>query len=100
VEGVFGLTSLANHPNPFQAETTIAFTLTETANEVKLMIYTVSGRLVRTFTLQGVTGYVEMDWDGADEDGNQVANGVYYLKFIAQNGDQRIERIEKIARLQ
>lgn len=100
VEGVFGLTSLANHPNPFQRETTIAFLLTETAERVKIGIYTVSGRLIRQMEQQGVTGYVELDWDGTDEDGNEVANGVYYLKFVAEQGEKRIERIEKMARLQ
>ncbi len=100
VEGTFSLASLANHPNPFQHETTIAFLLTETATEVEMMIYTVSGRLVRRVTMQGVTGYHEWDWDGSDEDGNQVANGVYYLRFTARNGEKKFERIEKMARLQ
>jgi hypothetical protein len=100
VEGIFGLSSLANHPNPFQQETTIAFMLTETASRVKIGIYTVSGRLIRSFEQQGVTGYIEQDWDGTDEDGNEVANGVYYLKFVAEQGEQRIERIEKMAKLQ
>lgn len=100
VEGIFGLTSLANHPNPFQRETTIAFLLTETAERVKIGIYSVSGRLIRQMEQQGVTGYVELDWDGTDEDGNEVANGVYYLKFVAEQGEKRIERIEKMARLQ
>jgi hypothetical protein len=100
VDGVFSLVSLANHPNPFQEETTIAFTLTETASRTRIGIYTVSGRLIRTFELQGVTGYIELDWDGTDEDGNPVANGVYYLKFVAEQGENRIERIEKMAKLQ
>lgn len=100
VEGIFDLVSLANHPNPFHEETTIAFNLSETANRTRLAIYTVSGRLIRSFELQGVTGYMEVDWDGTDDDGNQVANGVYYLKFIAEQGEQRIERIEKMAKLQ
>lgn len=99
VEGVFSLASLANHPNPFQQQTTIAFLLTETASEVKLAIYTVSGRLIRTYTLQGIAGYHEVDWDGTDEDGNEVANGVYYLKFTAENNSNKIERFEKMARL-
>jgi len=100
VEGVFSLVSLANHPNPFPQETTIAFNLSETANRAQLGIYTVSGRLIRSFELQGVTGYMEVDWDGTDDDGNEVANGVYYLKFVAEQGEQRIERIEKMAKLQ
>ncbi|HNW60088.1 MAG TPA: C25 family cysteine peptidase [bacterium] len=100
VEGLFALVSLANHPNPFQEQTTIAFNLSETASRIRIGIYTVSGRLLRTFELQGVTGYGELDWDGTDADGNTVANGVYYLKFVAEQGGKRIERIEKMAKLQ
>jgi len=100
VDGVFALVSLANHPNPFQQETTIAFNLSETAARIRIGIYTVSGRLIRSYELQGVTGYVEVDWDGTDADGNTVANGVYYLKFVAEQGGKRLERIEKMAKLQ
>ncbi len=100
VSGQFELASIANHPNPFVTETTIAFTLTEQAEEVKLGIYTVSGRLLRTFEFFDIAGYMEQEWDGADEDGNQVANGVYFLKFAAKRGDKKIETIEKMAKLE
>ncbi len=100
VDGLFALVSLANHPNPFQQETTIAFTLSETAARIRIGIYTVSGRLIRTWEMQGITGYVEVDWDGTDADGNAVANGVYYIKFVAEQGGKRLERIEKMAKLQ
>ena len=100
VIGQFEVTSLANHPNPFSRETTVAFFLQDTASEVELAFFTVSGRLIRSQKLYGVTGYVEWDWDGQDDDGHDLANGVYYLKFTARNGDKKIERIEKLAKLQ
>jgi hypothetical protein len=100
ITGQFELAAIANHPNPFAKETVIAFTLTEQAEKVKLAIYTVSGRLIRCFEFADVAGYVEQAWDGADEDGNQVANGVYYLKFTAKRKDKKIETIEKMARLE
>ncbi len=100
VSGEFDLLSLANHPNPFATETIIAFTLSETAEEVTLSIYTVSGRLIRSVTLHEISGYYEYDWDTTDDQGNPVANGVYYLKFTARNGDTKLERIEKLAKLE
>lgn len=100
VAGKFVLASIANHPNPFARQTTIAFNLTDIAEQVKLGIYTVSGRLIRSFTFTDISGYVEQEWDGLDEDGNDIANGVYYLKFSARNGDKKIECIEKMAKLQ
>jgi hypothetical protein len=95
----FGLDFIANHPNPFVDETTFAFNLTDVASTVDLDIYTVSGRLIRSFEFTDITGYNEIDSDGADSDGNEIANGVYYLKFSARHGDEKIERIERLAKL-
>ena len=100
VSGEFTLLFIANHPNPFADRTVIAFNLTDMAEEVKLGVYTVSGYLIRSFSFYDIGGYMEQDWDGADEDGDQVANGVYYLKFVAKSHGKKIERIEKMARLQ
>ena len=50
-------------------------------------------------TTTDITGYNEVDWDGVDAFGSEIANGVYYLKFIARQGDKKIERIEKLAKL-
>ncbi len=97
----FALRSIANHPNPFASETVIAFTLTAEADEVQLRLYSTSGRLIRDLSdqVESVVGYTEVVWDGTDEEGEQVANGVYFLKLAAKRGKQRIETIEKIARL-
>lgn len=96
----FDVQFVANHPNPFVTETTLAFLIDDLASKVKLDIYTVSGRHVRSFEFTDITGYHEVDWDGADQQGDPVANGVYYLKFVAVKENQRIERIEKLAKLE
>jgi flagellar hook assembly protein FlgD len=78
-------------------ERIIAYTLTDEAQEVKIKIYTASGRLIRTFDFVNEVGYyIE---HGCDEMGDEVANGVYYMRFVAKRGQERIERIEKIVRL-
>ncbi|MDZ7264577.1 MAG: T9SS type A sorting domain-containing protein, partial [candidate division KSB1 bacterium] len=99
VSGAFGLQAIANHPNPFAGATIIAYTLTAEAQEVTLNIYTAAGRLIRRFEFANEVGYVEHEWDGCDEFGDEVANGVYYLKFSAKQGQQKIERVEKMAKL-
>jgi hypothetical protein len=99
VSGEFELLTIANHPNPFVDETIVAYTLTGEANEVKIKIYTASGRLIRTFDFVNEVGYVEHVWDGCDEAGDEVSNGVYYLKFVAVNGEKKIERVEKVAKI-
>ncbi|MDZ7347115.1 MAG: hypothetical protein ONA69_10030, partial [candidate division KSB1 bacterium] len=96
----FGVRFVANHPNPFLDETVIAFYIDDVANKVKLDIYTVSGRHIRGFEMVDVSGYQEVVWDGMDKEGEPIANGVYYLKFTAVRDDRRIERIEKMAKLE
>ena len=95
----FELVALANHPNPFQNETIIAYTLPVEAQEVALKIYTVAGQLIRDWQFFNEVGYIEHTWDGRDQYGEPVPNGVYYLRFQARQGDQVIERTEKVARL-
>jgi len=99
VSGEFELLSIANHPNPFVDKTIIAYTLTDEAREVKIKIYTASGRLIKTFDFINEVGYIEHVWDGCDEFGDEVANGIYYLKFVAVSGKKRIERVEKMAKI-
>jgi hypothetical protein len=45
-----------------------------------LRIYTVSGRLIRTLTVLGGLGQVQVPWDGLDEEGQPLANGVYFFR--------------------
>ncbi|UCE06885.1 MAG: T9SS type A sorting domain-containing protein, partial [bacterium] len=99
ISGEFELQAIANHPNPFTEETIIAYTLTDEAREVKIKIYTASGRLIRTFNFVNEVGYIEHVWDGCDEFGDEVANGIYYMKFVASNGKKTIKRVEKMAKI-
>jgi hypothetical protein len=45
-----------------------------------LRIYTASGRLIRTLTRFGGLGQVQVPWDGLDEEGQSLANGVYFFR--------------------
>jgi hypothetical protein len=70
-----------NFPNPFNAETTIVFTLAESAF-VELVIYNSKGQVVRTM-LQGqkAAGEHRLVWDGTDGRGRRVASGRYVAKM-------------------
>jgi hypothetical protein len=78
----YPLVSLQNFPNPFNPSTTIAFEMAaETV--VDLLIYDVSGRLVRTI-LTGdrvPRGRTEVVWDGRDSRGRQVSSGGYFYRL-------------------
>jgi hypothetical protein len=72
-----------NHPNPFNPQTTIAFSLS-TRGRVSLAIYDVNGRIVRTLANETrAAGAYELTWDGRDDDGQAVASGVYFYRLVA-----------------
>jgi hypothetical protein len=101
VRGTFGFEWAMNYPNPFSRTTTIAYVLTDASDDfVEARVYTVSGRRVRTFqeSLRSVTNYRELFWDGRDEWGQELANGVYFVKLTAKQGDEKVEKIIKVAK--
>jgi DNA-binding beta-propeller fold protein YncE len=72
-----------NVPNPFNPATTIQFEVAE-AVHVKLKVYDVAGRLVRTLVdeTKKPDSYKTV-WDGNDRHGRRVASGVYFYKLEA-----------------
>jgi hypothetical protein len=78
-----------NYPNPFSGKTT--FTFQQNLNktfDVKIKIYTVAGRLIKVIDSYGVHDkYVTIEWDGKDQDGGLLANGVYFYKVILKSTD-------------
>ena len=74
-----------NYPNPFNPETVISFQL-PVASEVKLAIYDVTGRRVRTLVqAKRPAGSHEVVWDGRDDAGNPVPSGQYFVELQAGN---------------
>jgi len=81
VRGEFGIEWAINYPNPFSKTTRISYVLTDvTDRPVEVKIYTVAGRRIRTLRELDptVVNYRTFDWDGKDETGDEVANGVYF----------------------
>lgn len=73
-----------NYPNPFNPQTTIAFTL-QRALPVSLKIYTLQGQEVRTLLSREMksAGKHQMQWDGKNAVGQNVALGVYVYRLTA-----------------
>jgi len=66
-----------NFPNPFNPVTVIRFAVAE-PGRVRLVVYDVSGRPVRTLVDETRTARAyEVTWDGRDDSGVSVASGVY-----------------------
>lgn len=76
-----------NYPNPMEDESTFRYELSQDA-QVSIKIYTVAGRLIKKFEpMPGRVGYniFPQSWDGRDENGDPVANGVYLYKISAKS---------------
>jgi len=74
-----------NIPDPFNPHTTIHFDL-PTATRVQLRIYDARGRVVRTLVDRDMPlGYHQVVWKGLDNQGRQVASGVYH--YVIRAGD-------------
>jgi len=90
------ITYLMNYPNPFSTSTRFVFTLTGSVvpENIIIQIMTVTGRVVREITESEIgriyigRNITEFDWNGTDEFGDQLANGVYLYRVKAQiNGE-------------
>ena len=99
------ITEVLNYPNPFSTRTQFVFTLTGSVppDEMKIQIMTVGGDIVREITQdelgpmrigRNLTGYW---WDGTDEFGDQLANGVYLYRVVAKIDGQEIGFTETTA---
>ena len=74
-----------NHPNPFNPQTVISYTLPRTG-QVSLSIYNLLGQQITTLIDQiQSAGNHSLTWDGIDREGKPVASGVYFYRL--RSGD-------------
>jgi len=96
------ITEIMNYPNPFTTKTHFVFTLTgsELPEYMKIQIMTITGKVVKEITMdeigtvrigRNITDYY---WDGTDEFGDRLANGVYLYRVIAKINGEDIEKRE------
>lgn len=101
------LSGLTNFPNPFsplKESTRIRYVLTENS-EVTVRIFNTLGDLVKTMSFpSGSTGGQgssvgftnEITWDGKNDQGDVVTNGVYLAVIKAESSDENKEEIRRI----
>jgi hypothetical protein len=85
---------VVNYPNPFSGNTTFTFqhNLSGMIN-VRIKVYTIAGRLVKEIESNGIIDrFVRIDWDGRDEDGDELANGTYLYKVIIKSNDGEVNK--------
>jgi hypothetical protein len=89
-----------NYPNPFVNETHFTFKLTQIPEEIKIKIFTIAGRLVKEIIVSSTQldyDFNKIIWDGKDEEGDLLANGVYLYKVIMKAGENTEDITQKLA---
>lgn len=85
------------YPNPFSYATQFIFTLTGSAPPSKavLRIFSMQGKVIKTISQEELgqivvgTNRTAYRWDGTDQNGTRVANGMYYyqIELFDQQGN-------------
>ncbi|MCS6935530.1 MAG: C25 family cysteine peptidase [Chitinophagales bacterium] len=93
------ITHVLNYPNPFSTATQFIFTLTgsEVPDFMKIQIMNVKGTVVKEIykdelgPLRIGVNRTEYKWDGRDQYGDLLANGVYFYRVVAKNDGEKVE---------
>ncbi|MCF7802570.1 MAG: fibronectin type III domain-containing protein [Candidatus Marinimicrobia bacterium] len=87
------ITLSQNFPNPFNGQTTIAYVIPQSLekSQVTIQIFNIMGQKVKTLVnTQKAPGRYQVVWNGANQNGNRVASGVYLYRL--RINDQQITR--------
>lgn len=84
------ISNMLNYPNPFSTSTAFVFTITgsEVPQNIRIQILTVTGKIVREITMNELgplhigRNITEFKWNGTDQYGQKIANGVYLYRVI------------------
>jgi hypothetical protein len=99
VENKPSITHVLNYPNPFSTSTQFIFTMTgsEVPSQFKIQILTITGKVVREIkkhelgNLHIGRNMTDYRWDGKDEYGQLLGNGVYLYRVVTSIRGENIE---------
>jgi hypothetical protein len=84
-------------PNPFSGTTRLALDMPSDEGEVRLELFDVAGRHVRTLRRGPLSpGQNVVDWDGLDDHGARVRGGLYVVRLQGTHGTSvmRVMRVD------
>ncbi|MBS1272559.1 MAG: hypothetical protein MAGBODY4_01705 [Candidatus Marinimicrobia bacterium] len=92
--GDFAVSQVYNYPNPMRKSTKFTFSLSE-PGAVSITVYTLAGQPVTTLkNTYSQAGFHTIHWDGQDEFGAPVANGMYLYRVTAHaNQSENSDRV-------
>jgi hypothetical protein len=100
------ISNVLNYPNPFTTLTHFVFTLTgsEIPSYFKIQIFTITGKVVKEINIaelgegmhvgKNMTQYA---WDGTDEFGKPLANGLYLYRVVTNLNGNKIDHYNSSA---
>jgi hypothetical protein len=77
-EPVNSALSLQISPNPFSKLIKLSFSIGQSAERIGLNVYDASGRLVKSFRITPGALRTTLSWDGCDDFGRRLPNGIYF----------------------
>lgn len=94
------ISNMFNYPNPFTTSTAFVFTLTgsDIPQNIRIQILTITGKIVREITKEELgpirigRNITEFKWDGTDQYGQKLANGVYLYRVITNLAGKSLEK--------
>ena len=94
------ISNMLNYPNPFTTSTAFVFTITgnQVPQNLKIQILTVTGKVVREITknelgpLHVGRNITEFKWDGTDQYGQKLGNGVYLYRVVTNLNGKSLEK--------
>ena len=94
------ISNMLNYPNPFTTSTAFVFTITgsEVPQNIKIEIMTVTGKIVREITKDELgplnigRNITEFKWDGTDQFGQKLANGVYLYRVVTNLNGKSLDK--------
>ncbi|MBI5019935.1 MAG: right-handed parallel beta-helix repeat-containing protein [Ignavibacteriales bacterium] len=85
-----------NYPNPFNPTTTIRYQIPEDGSHITLRVYNSIGELVTTLVDESKSaGEYQIDWNGTNNLGVPVANGMYIYR-ISATGNKNFTSVKKM----
>lgn len=76
-----------NWPNPMKSSTYFTFVVSRSVSAT-IKIFTITGKCIRTMEIEDLpAGYNQIYWDGRDNNGNEIAQGLYFYKILFKSVD-------------
>ncbi|MBL7744501.1 MAG: hypothetical protein JNN00_13610 [Chitinophagaceae bacterium] len=94
------ISNMLNYPNPFTTSTAFVFTVTgsEVPQNIRIQILTITGKIVRDITKDELgplhigRNITEFKWDGTDQYGQKLANGIYLYRVITNMNGKSLDK--------